>query len=504
MCSLKKAGDSLTNPYTSNLAYLMDALNVSGKELAGAIHMDVSLISKWRNKKRVLNYRSPYFSELVEYFLKVDKVNHYHVLKRLFSSDEEPIVTLPQLKQSVERFLMDDVSNLPSISRETALPEDPSRKVFDYRVRFFKGIEGTQEGVEQILDAVLQAEESTELLFYSQEDLKWIMKDSDFLASWNNKMLSILQQSHKITLINGVDDRIFLEPEAVKHWISYYTHQQIKSYYDHQPTEDNLKVTLMILREKMVLYSINYSQDPKDRYTAIYTDPFSIATYTVIFEDFLKRSKPHFLPFPLAALPGLKERVYPLTREATRYFIYSYMPNLIHFPQDLIRRVLHRHGVPDQTIAGILSFQEDLNNFPRTSLKILYNIDLYRQIGDLEEIRIETLSYLAGRQIFITREELKELLASIKSLMKSDDHFSFAFVQETDQTLLFPVNAIVASRKFIVTYNPVDTKQYFLSTEISTTMAFEYYFEHLWQQVPLVQKNPLYVIDTLDSLIDQL
>jgi len=494
----------LNDSYKSHLGYLMDALNISGRELASAIHTDVSLISKWKNKKRILNYRSPYFSDLVDYFLKVDQTNHYHILKRIFASQEEPIHNLTQLRHSVERFLMDDVSHLNPPSRESSLPMDPTRRVFDYPVRFFRGLEGAREAFEQILDMTVQSSATEKLLFFSQEDLKWLLKDSDFLHSWNNKILEILHQAHEFTLINGVNHRIFLEPESLKHWISFFTHHNVTTFSNNMPCENNHKLTLLIVRDKIVLYSVNYSSDPDDRYTAVYTDPFSVKSYTEIFKNYLKSSQPLFIPFPLARLDGLREKLEGYIREPNNYFIYSFMPNLIHFPPELIVRVLQRHRIQETHITRILEFQAELNALATNSIKILYNIDLYNQLGNLDQIRIETLSYLAGQPVHITRPELREIFESIKEKMRSDSLIQFAFIQEADISLLFPVNLIIASRKFVVTYNPVATREYFLGTDLTTTVAFEYYFDHLWNQVPLIQKNPLYVMDTLDKLIDAL
>ncbi|MCK5764309.1 MAG: hypothetical protein KAH05_09330, partial [Clostridiales bacterium] len=74
----------MSNRHKSNLAYLMSNLNISGKELSEAIHVDVSLISKWKNKKRKINKKAPYFENMIDYFIKIDGTNQYITLKKIF------------------------------------------------------------------------------------------------------------------------------------------------------------------------------------------------------------------------------------------------------------------------------------------------------------------------------------------------------------------------------------------------------------------------------------
>lgn len=92
----------MPNRYKSNLAYLMSSLNISGKELSEVIHVDVSLISKWKNKKRKINKKAPHFENLIDYFIKIDKINQYRILKKIFLQKEIEITNINELKENLK------------------------------------------------------------------------------------------------------------------------------------------------------------------------------------------------------------------------------------------------------------------------------------------------------------------------------------------------------------------------------------------------------------------
>ena len=57
----------MNNKYPSRLAYLMDKFTVTAKELSEALHVDHSLVSKWRNNKRNLSPRSIHLENIVNF-----------------------------------------------------------------------------------------------------------------------------------------------------------------------------------------------------------------------------------------------------------------------------------------------------------------------------------------------------------------------------------------------------------------------------------------------------
>ena len=62
----------MTEKKLSTLGYLMDRLGLSTAGLARRLHVDASLVSKWRSGSRRLNVKSVYFEEICAMLLEQD------------------------------------------------------------------------------------------------------------------------------------------------------------------------------------------------------------------------------------------------------------------------------------------------------------------------------------------------------------------------------------------------------------------------------------------------
>jgi predicted transcriptional regulator len=56
----------------TKLDLIMRLFSVSGKEIASVIHVDGSLVSRWRKGKRTLRFDSSYMAKIVNYFMELD------------------------------------------------------------------------------------------------------------------------------------------------------------------------------------------------------------------------------------------------------------------------------------------------------------------------------------------------------------------------------------------------------------------------------------------------
>ena len=91
------------------LAYLMDMLYIQGSQLARTVHVDRTIISRWRNGRVELGPKSPYFEEIIRAIVKVNKERGLNTLERFFSSLEPGIAvdTEQDLESCVSRWLVD-------------------------------------------------------------------------------------------------------------------------------------------------------------------------------------------------------------------------------------------------------------------------------------------------------------------------------------------------------------------------------------------------------------
>ena len=81
----------MNNNPPSHLFLLMECFRTRIKDLAEVLHVNDSLVSKWRNHKRLINPKSDYADLICQYYLSLDQENNFHTIKTLLSDDYEQI-----------------------------------------------------------------------------------------------------------------------------------------------------------------------------------------------------------------------------------------------------------------------------------------------------------------------------------------------------------------------------------------------------------------------------
>lgn len=63
----------MKNRTLSMIGFFIDSLHIKTVSMAAALHVDASLISKWKNGKRILTDKSMYFDDVIAYFLEQNR-----------------------------------------------------------------------------------------------------------------------------------------------------------------------------------------------------------------------------------------------------------------------------------------------------------------------------------------------------------------------------------------------------------------------------------------------
>lgn len=63
----------MKNRTLSMVGFFIDSLHIKTVSMAAALHVDASLISKWKSGKRILTDKSMYFDDVIAYFLEQNR-----------------------------------------------------------------------------------------------------------------------------------------------------------------------------------------------------------------------------------------------------------------------------------------------------------------------------------------------------------------------------------------------------------------------------------------------
>ncbi len=490
--------------YKSNLAYLMSILNISGKELSESIHVDVSLISKWKNQKRRINKKAPHFENMIEYIIKIDEINQYKTLKKIFLEKDIEINNMNGLKKNLEFFILDDIQNNLLSPFDVPLSHDTSNDVYDYNVRVFKDNSGRREAVLEFLDIVLNMNEPQELLLISQEDMTWMLEDKSFLIEWNQKFNEILKNNHKIKMIHFVDREIEDISNVIEYWIQLYSNVNIESYYYTKFIDTPIKQTLFIVKNHFAIYGVNYNNQTSKRYTSMYCDDFSVAMYENMFDHYLKDSNPLVLKFDSKKIPDFIKQIQYYKHNQTKSYFYAYEPSFIHFESALLNNILIRNNVSKEKINEIIYFHEIFSNINHKTTSVVYNFSLFNDLIAADNIKFDQLSFLAEKDIFINHNDVLKLLESLIKYLEDNTESNIVVIDSKELLQMIPMNFIISANNFVTTNNLYNNAELSFTNELTTISSFEYFFNNIFSSIPRVSRDKSRTIQLLNNIMNNI
>ena len=83
----------------------MDSFAITGKDLSGLLHIDSSLVSKWRSGKRHLRPNSLYTNQIIRHVMALDRNNQFAKIRLMLA--QEYINIFKSTENEIALFLKD-------------------------------------------------------------------------------------------------------------------------------------------------------------------------------------------------------------------------------------------------------------------------------------------------------------------------------------------------------------------------------------------------------------
>lgn len=197
---------SANHTYRSHFSQLLSAFRVSGTELADVLHIDSSLVSKWKNNKRSLKGNSPLLNSIADYFISLDAFSDYSNLRSLLSAEFTNLdsATPEQIRTALKRWLLSTVdAQAETLSLHDYLSS--SRKGKEYTHLQFRGNEGKREAILGLLRLALTLPSGQELWCLMQDTQRWFTEDDTYINTWESVNLAFLAAGNSIRVIHTID-----------------------------------------------------------------------------------------------------------------------------------------------------------------------------------------------------------------------------------------------------------------------------------------------------------
>lgn len=491
----------------NKLIYLMEIFKISGVELAKALHVDHSLVSKWKNSKRPLSPRSNYIRRIADYFLSLDNVTKYKRIKEVLK-DEYPGVLSDDISVINDAFCS-WLSSSSSCKTQGAFYStlENSSDMHISEVGIFHRITGRREAVLNFLDYAISLPEGQRLLLLSQEDMSWMVEDLNFLRLMRNKLIDIIARKNKITIMHTVDrDERELAPILLQ-WLPLHATGSIDSFYSPNYVNTSLKTTLFIIEGEAVVSGFTAVDFTKNLFTYYSFDMDIIKHSQDLYKMYLSKCRPLMEKYPLNCPQKLFGKVSASEAKAYNSIIYAKCPLFFTLPEETLKTVLEQNGLEKEKMHAIMQMKKKSSAAFYESIQSclhrhVYDLEALRQLALSESYISQDLSIAAGSEIKLSRSHFHNHIENLIQLLNNFDNFEVGLTSGGGNERL--LNAWIKENTVIIAYSAVQDPLYshaVSTSEPTLVNAFFHYYEEVWDSIPRIYRKKDWIIETLKKII---
>ena len=504
--------------FADKLTRLMKNFNVTNHKLAKAISVDPSLVSKWVNGKRTPPAKSLHIYQIAEFFLKLPYDEYAQPLLTEILAQYFPDLDLDNYiarRRAMIEWLAEE--KLPPLEK---LQSNHVKAKTTYGESFaplagmpgyyetFAGYQGKRQAVIRFLNTVLESTGTVELLLISQENIKWITEDEDFLLKWKLLLAESAARGHRIKIIHTVNRDINQITTMINNWMPMHLTGQVESFYHPRYEEPALLKSVFIYPGKIALLAFS-TPTSESEYTFCFEDKTVLRLMEIYYRSFLAQCRPLIRGFSGNEILDISAEV--IGSQVKPGYFYTLRDNLmLHLMSpDLFARIIERSDLsrPDKVkrielhryYAELFQQSVKFNRFreicPLTAIDMLVGENAYV---------CPRCEYLLLDGIELTGEELREYLTCIITAL--EEYENYELILFSTRPSLIPENISFSFKEdyYAMVFSSVDRPYAIKTDEANILYAFEDYFEEIYGQIPINNRSKSWIIEKLKKRMAQI
>ena len=294
--------------FADKLNFLMSIIGISGGELAHAVSIDPSYISRLRSGKRALPKGQHFLDDIARYFathihtdyqvnLLCEAMNFTEVWPKDKEKAHEYIYDWLLLEEGAQR---DKIRNVLESMVSTYLVDavlspdcDLDLTQFEQDIReHYYGSSGKQEAFLRFLTLALHVQDGKEMYMFTNENMDWLSTDPDFAGKTKALLTSYAQAGNRIKIVHpirqDINDMIF----TLQRWIPVYLTGYVEPYYYPKKRNDFYLRTAFVVPDVAAMISCSLDGNHAEGVTFIVTEARAVAAVAAEMTHLISLSKP--------------------------------------------------------------------------------------------------------------------------------------------------------------------------------------------------------------------
>ena len=270
----------MANKNISQIAYLMELLDISTQELAAHLQIARTTVSKWRTGARKLPESSPHYEQLIDYLVsKNSSYSHkplHSLFKMVYTFDDHKENT--DMRSRIRNYLGGD----SAADVFGNFLYEHKKALYQTSVSVFRGIEGRKNAVSLIFDIAESFAEPCHIRILDQEQFEWLSRDMTYMQRFIDRLYTLSKNGHTIDLcftINN-DTNAFRNFTALLPAIAFSKNISIGTMISYYHTS----LCIYAVDNKIAAIGLNATGKMPDLHTAVYSDKLSTEEYIAVFD----------------------------------------------------------------------------------------------------------------------------------------------------------------------------------------------------------------------------
>lgn len=398
----------------SQLAHLMDTLDISILELSKQLYVDKTTISKWRTGSRKLSRRSPYFKAIVQLFLEKSECMDQHPILTLWSQTypgRDPAGD--ELRTFLEGVLGTEQTETTSLFPHPQA-EYPSSWLPEYTN--YIGIDGRKKAVDCLLSVAEQMDVPGAIKILELEQMDWLCRDMTFLKTMMSRVEKLAQKGAQTefafsTMRDNAPFRTFILLLENMRYL-----KTVKIYFVNTDRLTGLLPRLYAIADVCVAVGMDSVESSAPVNTNFYSDYLNTHKYALLFDRVVEL-------FGCSADitdsgPKIDKILHTLSCMSVKkqdLFYFSDYLSIVTMGEELFAEILnHNHingNARERCLNYYRSFRAALIHMPKDYYGSFYlNVQAIEEALDYDSIMEYEMTALTNRPIHKSQEQYRRHL----------------------------------------------------------------------------------------------
>lgn len=350
----------------------MNVLNLSNANLAKHIHVDDSHISRFRNGLRSPLSNPTLKQTLAEFlFCRAAEKGKLPMMSELMNVNPETLAGNAGLdvfcnwlfseKGETEASAVGNLlRSIGAFSAGTSMKlEDPyaipTEALLEKQESVYWGSDGLQKAVIRFL--LESGKKASELCLYSDENMKWLTSNPEYLRKWAALMSICIRNGASIKIIHNIDRNASEMLEAINNWLPLYMTGRIESHAYPKRGDMRFSHTLFLCTGTAAVSGFHVRGAEDNGYYEYISDSRMRLALEREYNALWSRSEPLIRIFSSNERLRIFDQNHHKENQRELTSLLS-SPSVETMPEGLMKEMLNRNSIPPLVQARIIDWAE--------------------------------------------------------------------------------------------------------------------------------------------------